>query len=326
MRVFVTGATGFIGTALTRDLIAHGHRVVGLARSDAAASKLQAAGAAVHRGSLRDPESLRSGAAEADGVIHLAFTFSPQDLPIGRLLRVFLGGTPSGIVRRMMAAIGDTDRAAIDVLGRALSGSHRPLVTTFATMGIAGPSGATASHMGIESDAPDPQSPGFVRAANEVAVKAWAAEGVRASIVRLAPSVHGPGDKGLIPQIAKAACKHREILFAGKGANRWTGVHRDDAATLFRLALEKGRAGGIYHGVGDEGVMFRTIAETIGRRFNLPVRPGTQTDLRRQLGFVAPFVSVDNPVNSDLTRSELGWLPTRLSLAEALEDPGYLSA
>ena len=323
MRVFITGGTGFIGPALARDLMAHGHEVVGLARSDASAQALRAIGVRPHRGSLKNPESLRSAAREADGVIHLAYTFSPGDLPKGRLLGAVLGGPPWRVVLRMMKAITATNNASLDALGAALQGTGRPLVTAFATMGVAGAAGDHALRIATETDPPNPASPGYVRSVSEAVVQRWARRGVRASIVRLAPSVHGPGDKGLVPQLGDAARKHREVLYVGDGANRWSGVHRDDAVTLFRLALEHGVAGGVYHGVGEAGLTYRNIAETVSRRLGLPARSGTQAEAHRQLGFVAPFIAVDNPVDSEHTRQQLGWQALGPTLSEDLDGPAY---
>ena len=325
MRVFVTGATGFIGKALTRDLIAHGHQVSGLARSTASAAALRAAGAEPHPGSLRDLESVRRGAAAADGVIHLAFSFSPLDMPLGRLVGAVVGGSPAGLMGRMMAAIGATDRAAIDTLGAALEGSGQPLVAAFATMGVAGAPEARAARPATEADAPNPRSPGYARAANESAVAHWAGRGVRASLVRLAPSVHGDGDKGLVPQLIAAARKTGEAVHVGEGANRWCGVHRDDAATLFRLALENGAAGGVYHAVGDDGATFREITEVIGRRLNVPVRSKTLAEAPRPLGWIAPFAAIDNPVASDRTREALGWRPLGPTLIEDIDRERYFA-
>ena len=323
MRVFITGATGFMGPALATNLIARGHEVVGLARSEASAKALRDVGVSSLSGSLTDLAVLRQGAAEADGVIHLAYSFSPGDMPRRRLLGAVLGGWPGNMIARMMRAITTTNDAALDALAGALQGSNRPLVTAFATMGIAGASGERAPRVATEVDAPNPGSPGYVRAVSEARVLHWAACGVRASIVRLAPSVHGLGDEGLIPQLAVAARKHGEVLYVGDGANRWTGVQIDDAVTLFRLALEQGVAGGVYHGVGDAGLTYREIAEIMGRRLCLPVRSGTKADAKRQLGFTAPFVSVDNPVDSKRTREELGWAPKGMSLADDLYGPAY---
>jgi len=323
MRVFVTGATGFIGSAIARDLIDHGHTVVGLARSTASADALRKAGVEPHQGSLRDLDSLRRAAAAADGVIHLAFTFSLTEMPLPRLLGVFLGGSPAGIPRRVMGAIMRTDRLGIDALGDALKGSGRPLVTTFGVMGIAGAAGDRAQRPATEADKPNPKSPGYGRALNEQAVDDWAARGVRASLVRLAPSVHGDGDKGLIPQLIGAARKRGEAIYVGDGENRWGGVHRQDAATLFRLALEQGTAGARYHGVADEGVPFRSIAEVIGRRLDAPVRSKTLAEANRQLGWFGPFIAVDNPASSAQTQQALGWRPTGPSLLADIDRDAY---
>lgn len=324
MRVFVTGATGFIGGALIRDLIAHGHQVTGLARSDRSASVLRAAGAEPHQGSLHDLESLRRGAKAADGVVHLAFTFSLPELPLRRLLGVFLGGSPGRIPLRAVGALMQTDRLGIDALGAALEGSGRPLVTAFGVMGLAA-AGERASHPATEADAPNPKSPGYGRALNERAVEAWASRGVRASMVRLAPSVHGDGDTGLVPQLIAAARKRREAIYVGDGENRWGGVHRQDAATLFRLALEKGTAGARYHGVADEGVPFRAIAGVIGRRLGAPVRSATVAEASGQLGWLGPFVAVDNPASSVRTQADLGWRPAGPTLLQDIDRDSYFS-
>ena len=320
MNVFVTGATGFIGSAVVRELIQAGHKVTGLARNEAAARSLNAAGATRHFGSLEDLAGLRRGAAAADGVIHLAFMHGLSSASIGRRLRILLGGMPGGIVRRFMQVTTGADRAAIDALGSALERSGRPLVTTFGTMGLV-PSGRMT-----EDDPPDPRSPGAARAVTEATVQRWAERGVRASIVRLAPSVHGDGDSGLVPQLIGIARKRRLSAYVGDGRNRWSGVHRLDAAVLFRLALEKGAAGGRYHGVADEGVPFRTIAEIIGRRLEVPARSVTEREAARTLSWLAPFVAADNPASSIRTQEYLGWQPAQLGLVADIDRQAYFSA
>ena len=319
MRVFVTGATGFIGSAVVRELIGAGHTVTGLARTEAAAKTLAAAGARAHRGSLQNLASLRSGAEAADGVIHLAFMHGLSKAPIGGRLRILLGGRPDGIVQRFMAVTTGADRAAIDAMGAALENSGRPLVVTFGTMGLA-PSGRMT-----EEDAPDPRSPGAARAVTETAVHSWAQRGVRATILRLPPSVHGDGDTGLVPQFIAAARKKRRASYVGDGLNRWSGVHRSDAATLFRLVLEKGAAGARYHAVADEGVPFRDIAGVVGRRLGVPVATATQRDASAQFGWLAPFVAADNPASSHLTRGQLGWQPAGPGLIADIDRPAYFT-
>jgi nucleoside-diphosphate-sugar epimerase len=323
MRIFMTGATGFVGPALIEHLSTKGHEIVGLARSKIAEHRLRSLGVRPFPGSIVDLDSLRRGAAEADGVIHLAYSFSPGDLPRRRLFGALLGGWPGDTVARMMQAITATNDAAIDALAGALTGSGRPMVTAFATIGVAGPPGVRSERLAVETDAPDPRSPGHVRAVSEALVRQWAQRGVRASMVRLAPSVHGRGDSGLIPQLATAARKHGEVLYVGDGLNRWSGVHIGDAVSLFELALEKGQAGGVYHGAAEEGVAYKQIAETMAKDLGLPVRSATLLQAKRQFGFLAPFVGVDNPVDSQRTQQELGWRPVGPSLIDDLKGPDY---
>ncbi len=317
MRVFVTGATGFIGSAVVLELIGAGHTVTGLARNEAAAKSLAAVGAQAHQGSLDNLESLRSGAAAADGVIHLAFMHGLSKIPVGGRLRILLGGAPGGIVSRFAAVTGAADRDAINAIGAALEKSDRPLVVPLATMGLV-PSGRMT-----EDDPSDPRSPGAARAASEAAVEAWALRGVRASMIRLAPSVHGDGDTGLVPQLISAARKKRLSAYVGDGANRWPAVHKLDAAILFRLALEKGTAGARYHGVAEEGVPFRAIADVIGKRLNVPVASKTKAEAAGQFSWLAPFVAADNPVSSELTRQQLGWQPKQTGVVADIDRPVY---
>ncbi len=322
MRVFVTGATGFVGSAVVRDLIGAGHDVTALARSEQAAQKLRAKGITPHLGTIDDPESLRCAAAAADGVIHLAFMHALSQIPLGRRLRLLLGGAPSGIVSRFLAVSAEVDRQAINAMGAALKGSGRPLVTTFGAMGLAD-STMRAARPATENDAPAAGSPGIARAKTEDLVEGWASLGVRATMIRLAPSVHGDGDTGFVPLLIAAARKKGSSAYVGDGANRWTAVHRADPARLVRLALESGFAGARYHGAAEESVAFRTIAEVIGRKLDIPVTGITAKAAAKHFSFLAPFVMADNPASSDLTRAQLGWQPQQTGLIAELEHGRY---
>jgi len=278
MRVFVTGATGFIGSALVPELIAAGHQVLGLTRSDAGAASLAAAGAQVHRGDLEDIESLRSGAAQSDGVIHTAFIHD-----FSRFQEVC-----------------DVDRRAIEAIGTVLAGSDRPFVVTSGTGVVRTPGRPTT-----EDDAPDSPIP---RVASEKAAAAFAARGVRVSVIRL-PQVHDPFKAGLVTYLIAAAREKGISAYVGDGLNRWPAVHRLDAAHLYRLALEKGSAGARYHPVAEEGVPLREIAEAIGRGLKIPVVSKTPEEAAAHFGWLAMFAAADIPASSALTRERLGWQP-----------------
>jgi nucleoside-diphosphate-sugar epimerase len=295
VRVFITGASGFIGSAIVGELIDAGHQVLGLARSDSAAESLAAAGATPHRGSLEDLESLRRGAAGSDGVIHCAFIHN------------FNNYGPSV----------EADKRAIETLGEALRGSDRPLIVTSGTL-LAERQGALAT----EDDAP---TSNFPRKSEQTAL-ATESRGVRASVVRLPPSVHGSGDHGFVPHLIGIAREKGASAYIGDGLNRWPAVHRFDAAHLYRLVLEKRSAGGTYHGVADEGVPCREIAEVIGQHLNLPVVAKSTEEAAAHFGWIAHFFGLDAPASSAQTQQRLGWRPTGPGLIADLERGTYFEA
>lgn len=299
MKVFVTGATGWIGTVVVEELLAHGHSVLGLARSDGAAKQLKAAGAEAHRGSLEDVESLKAGAASADGAIHLAFD---HDLS-------------------QFAAAGPKDRAAVEAIGGALAGSGgRPLVISSGTLLLAmGERESEPGEIATEDTLPGTGGLAAVRGPSETAALALAAQGVRSSIVRLPPTVHGDGDVGLMPRLVDGARSEGVSAYIGDGAVRWPAVHRRDAARLYRLALEKGAAGSRFHAVAEEGVPIRKVAELIGERLGMPVVSRGPEEVA-YLGFLAGVISVDNPTSAKLTKERLGWEPTQPGLLEDMAE------
>jgi nucleoside-diphosphate-sugar epimerase len=320
MRVFVTGATGFIGFAIVEELIGAGHEVLGLARSEASAKKLRDAGASVQIGSVEDLACLRQSVGAADGAIHTAFYHKVSHIPLGMRLRVMLGGAPGGIVQRLLGAAVKTDRLALETLGNALAAKGGPLVAAFGTLSM------KPGQLATEDDTYDPDFLGAERARTEDTLHALAARGVRTSAIRLSPIVHGAGDHGFAPQLITIARKKNESAYIGDGHNRWPSVHQRDAARLFRLALENGPAGGTYHGVAEEGIPFRDIAELIGRRLKVPVVSKSQAAGAKQFGFLDPFISIDNPTSSQLTQERLGWNPTQPGLLSDLEQADYFKA
>jgi nucleoside-diphosphate-sugar epimerase len=294
MKVFVTGATGFIGSAIVQELINAGHKVLGLARSDKAAKSLTATGAEVHRGSLDDLESLSRGAAASDGVIHTAF------------IHDFLNYAPAA----------EADRRAIETLGAALVGSDRPLIVTSGTLLV--------QRQGPFAKEDDPPVTNFPRKSEE-AVLALASRGVRASVVRLPPSVHGDGDHGFVPRLIEIAREKGVSAYLGDGLNRWPAVHRLDAAHLYRLAVEKGSAGVCYHGIADEGIPVRDIADVIGCRLNLPVVSRSPEEAADHFGWIGLFFGIDGPASSAQTQAQLGWRPVQPGLIPDLDQEHYFA-
>jgi nucleoside-diphosphate-sugar epimerase len=297
VRVFVTGATGFIGSAMVPELINAGHQVLGMARSDDGAGKLMAAGAQVHRGNLEDLESLRSGAANADGVIHLAFDHDFSNF----------------------AANCEKDRRAIEALGAALAGTNRPLIITSGTgMGSAAPAQPATEDV-FNANHPNPRS------ASELAGCALSAAGVNVSVMRL-PQVHNTLKQGLITRLIELTRRKGVAAYLGDGSNRWPAAHVLDVARLYRLALEKQEAGSRYHAVGEEGVPARTIAEVVGRGLNVPVVAMPPDEAAAHFGWLGMFAGLDMPASSAQTQERLQWHPTGPGLIADLEQMQWLNA
>ena len=319
MRVFVTGATGLIGSAVVKELLAAGHEVTGLARSTSSAKKLTEAGARTLVGTIEDLTLLRQGASSAEGVIHTAFYHQLSHMPLTTRLRVLMGGAPKGMFKRFMEAGIAADRQAIVAIGEALQ-KGSAFVATFGTMGMKYGQLATED----ESYNHDPDAFGILRASTEDVLRSFVSRGVRTSAIRLAPVVHGPGAFGLVSLTIPTARKKKESAYVGAGLNRWPAVHYLDAARLFRLALEKGLAGSSYHGVAEEGIPLCQIAEMIGRRLNVPVRSKQPGEVAKHFGFAAPLVGIDNPASSKLTQERLGWVSTHQKLLAHLEESEVL--
>jgi nucleoside-diphosphate-sugar epimerase len=305
MRVFVTGASGWIGSAVVSELITADHEVIGLARSDASAAALSTAGAKVHLGTLDDLDSLRSAAAESDGVIHLAFK---HDL-------AFSGD---------FQGAADADRLAVEAFGEVLAGSDRPFVIASGTLGIA--PGRVATER--DGHGPDTAASAWgggpqTRLATAEFVLSLASRGARSSVMRLPPTNHGDGDNGFMATLISIARDKGVSGYIGDGSNRWPAVHRLDSAHLFCLALEGAPAGSTLHAVADEGVPIRDIAEVIGRHLNLPVVSISAEDAAGHFTWMAHFLAADSPASSTLTRQLLGWEPTHPGLIDDLDQGHY---
>ncbi|SHK08769.1 Nucleoside-diphosphate-sugar epimerase [Anaerocolumna jejuensis DSM 15929] len=293
MRIFITGATGFVGSAVAKELMGAGYEVLGLARSDEAVKSLSAAGVQVHKGDLEDLESLRAGAANADGVIHTAFNHD---------FTKFKDST-------------ETDRRAIEAIGTELAGSGRPFIVTSA-IGIL-PQGH------LVSEETEPVTGPHSRGLSEQTVIQFAGKGVRTSVIRLAPSVHGEGDHNFIPNLIRLAKEKGVSAYIGEGSNRWPAVHRFDTAHLYRLILEKGIAGSRYHAVAEESIPFKEIAGAIGRQLNVPVVSLSPEEAGNHFGWFTNFAAMDVPASSQLTREQLGWQPSYPGLLEDISLPHY---
>jgi nucleoside-diphosphate-sugar epimerase len=307
MRVFVTGASGWIGSAVVPELLGAGHTVVGLSRSDESAAKLVAAGVEALPGSLDDLDTLAATAASSDGVIHLAFK---HDL-------AFTGN---------FTGAAEADRSAIEVFGAALAGSDKPFVIASGTLGLLPGSVATEADgresVGALANASGPQ----IRHHNAHLTLSFAEKGVRSSVLRLPPTVHGDGDNGFMATIVGIARDKGVSAYIGDGTNRWPAVHRFDAANLFRLALEQAPAGSVLHAVADEGVPLRSIAEVIGRHLDVAVTSISPDDAAEHFTWLAHFLGIDSPASSTATRELLGWTPTHVGLIDDLEQGHYFNS
>ena len=294
MRLFITGATGFIGTAVVSEFLTAGYEVLGLARSQAARDLLKSRGAEAHAGELSDLESLAAGAKACDGVIHLAFIHD---------FSTYLANA-------------EVDRRALEAMAGAMEGTGKPLVVTSGTAVL------KPGQIGTERDTPENEGLGSIRAASEQ-VLAAAERGVRVCAVRLPPSVHGAGDHAFVPAMIETARRQGFSAYIGDGANRWPAVHRLDAAHLFRLALEKATPGSRLHGVAEEGIPVRDIAETIAQGLGIPLRSISADEAAAHFGWLAAFAAIDLPISSTLTQTSLGWHPQQPGLLEDMRENGY---
>ncbi len=303
MKVFVTGASGWIGSAVVPELLGAGHEVVGLARSEVSAQRLEAAGAVVQRGDVDDPDSLAKAAADSDGVIHLAFQHE-----------VAFGGD--------VAAAAAADRRAVEAMGAALADSERPFVLASGMLGL------RAGRVATEDDGLVPSTevranPAGRRAATALLTLSLAGTGVRSSVLRFPPTVHGDGDHGFVATLVGIARQRGVTGYVGDGTNRWPAVHRSDAARLARLAVEAAPAGSVLHAVGDEGVPVREIAGAMGRHLGIPTASVAPADAVEHFAHLGRFVALDSPATATITKELLAWEPTGPGLLEDLEQEHY---
>jgi nucleoside-diphosphate-sugar epimerase len=303
MKIFVTGASGWIGSAVVPELLEAGHQVVGLARSEESAKRLEEAGAMVRLGDIDDPDGLAKAAADSDGVIHLAFQHE-----------VAFGGN--------FVAAAAADRRAVEAMGTALADSDRPFVLASGLLGL------KTGHVATEGDGLVPSAevrsnPAGLRSATALLTLSLRGMGVRSSVLRLPPTVHGDGDHVFVATLVAIARQRGMAGYVSDGTSRWPAVHRSDAARLARLAVEAAPAGSVLHAVGDEGVPFRQIAEAMGRHLGIPTASVSPVDAAEHFSFLGHFVALDSPATALVTRELLAWVPTGPSLLEDLEQDHY---